>query len=123
MKTIIKWTLLAIFIYIFFFLSNLIIEGDCQNLHHLLYKSLLLFWPCLFFFIFTTRYTQKKKIIFKEFYISSFLFYIIQSLILYMPSIVNDLKINYLASNIEAIILTFTVMLVTVCIVKYKINK
>ncbi|GGK12752.1 hypothetical protein GCM10007084_40080 [Parabacteroides faecis] len=83
----------------------------------------MLSWPCLFFFICTSRYIQKKQIIYKEFYSFSFIFYIIQSLIFYKSNIVNNLNKNYILSNIEAIFLTFTIILIVVGIVKYKIKK
>lgn len=123
MKDIIKWILLATFIYMFFFLSNLIIDGSDNNLTNLLYRSLMFSWPCLFFFINVTRYISKKRILYKEFYVSSFSFYIIQSLIFYKFNIVNDLKVNYLLSNIEASVLTIIIMLVILGTVKYKIKK
>ena len=123
MKYILKWILFAILIYAFFFLSNLIIEGGSKDLTNLIYRSLMLSWPCLFFFIFTSRYIQKKQIIYKEFYSFSFIFYIIQSLIFYKSNIVNNLNKNYILSNIEAIFLTFTIILIVVGIVKYKIKK
>ena len=123
MKNIIKWTLFALFIYAFFFLSNIIIERGDNNLSYLLYRSLMFSFPCCFFFINVTRYIQKKKIILKELYINSFLFYIIQSLIFYKLIIINDLKSNYLLSNIEALILTFIILLIIIGTVKYKTNK